>query len=159
MAQILLGLGSNIEPKTRLESALRALRQSFASVRESPWFESHALRGGANYLNLVVSAQTQLGIDEVNALLHSIEAQNGRERGNEASGCALDIDLLCFDQRLIDTPSIRLPRADLLEHAHVLWPVAELCPELKHPTAGMTYAELWQVRKDELLKNQTLWPI
>lgn len=159
MAQILLGLGSNIEPQTRLKSALRTLRQSFDSVRESPWFESHALRGGANYLNLVVSGQTQLSIDELRILLHQIEDQNGRERGNEASGCALDIDLLCFDQKLIDTPEIRLPRADLLEHAHVLWPVAELCPELIHPTAGLSYAELWQARKDELLKNQTLWPI
>ena len=159
MTQILLGLGSNIEPQARLQSALDALRNSFDSVKESPWFESHALRGGANYLNLVVSAETQLGIAEVNALLHRIENHNGRERGNEVSGCALDIDLLCFDQKLIDTPDLRLPRADLLEHAHVLWPVAELCPELTHPTAGMTYAELWQARKDELLKSQTLWPI
>ena len=159
MAQILLGLGSNINPHARLQSALDALHQSFESVSESPWFESHALRGGANYLNLVVSAHTQLSIDEVRALLHQIEDQNGRERGNEASGCALDIDLLCFDQQVITGVDYQLPRADLIEHAHVLWPVSELCPNLVHPESGATYKQLWQQRRESLLKDQTLWPI
>ena len=159
MAQILLGLGSNIDPQARLQSALDALHQSFESVSESPWFESHALRGGANYLNLVVSAQTKLSIDEVRSLLHQIEDQNGRQRGNEATGCALDIDLLCFDQQVIRTAEYQLPRADLIEHAHVLWPTAELCPELTHPESGATYQQLWLERRESLLKDQTLWPI
>ncbi len=159
MAQILLGLGSNFDPRTRLQNALDALHQSFESVSESPWFESHALRGGANYLNLVVSAQTQLSIEAVRTLLHQIEDQNGRQRDNEASGCALDIDLLCFDQQVISTADYHLPRADLTEHAHVLWPMAELCPEGVHPESGTTYRQLWLQRKESLLKDQTLWPI
>lgn len=159
MAQILLGLGSNINPRARLQSALDALHQSLESVSASPWFESHALRGGANYLNLVVSARTELSIDEVRTLLHQIEDQNGRQRGHEASGCALDIDLLCFDQQVIETAEYQLPRADLTEHAHVLWPMAELCPERVHAESGTTYRQLWLQRKESLLKDQTLWPI
>lgn len=159
MADILLGLGSNIDPRTRLDSALSALNKDFESLSESPWFESHALRGGANYLNLVVRAQTQLQLDEVSELLRRIEDQNGRERGNESEGCALDIDLLCFDQQIISSGVYQLPRADLLDHAHVLWPTAELCPDARHPESGLTYKQLWQERKATLLKEQTLWPI
>lgn len=159
MTQILLGLGSNEQPRERLSNALVALRTEFQQVVESPWFESHALRGGANYLNLVVHANTDLSVDQVRQRLQMIEDANGRARGNEAACCALDIDLLCYGQLQQVSDLYRLPRADLLEHAHVLWPVALLCPELKHPTTGTTYAELWQRRKDDLLRNQTLWPI
>lgn len=159
MAEILLGLGSNIDPRRRLGSALSALEGAFGSLSESPWFESHALRGGANYLNLVVRAHTQLQLDEVRVLLRRIEDQNGRERGNESKGCALDIDLLCFDQQIISKGEYQLPRTDLLEHAHVLWPTAELCPDTRHPASGITYKQLWQERKATLLKEQTLWPI
>lgn len=159
MAQILLGLGSNIEPRKQLNQALLDLGHAFDNVEVSPWFESHALRGGANYLNLVVRAQTDLSLDQVRTTLNRIEDENGRERGNEASGCALDIDLLCFDQLKIATADYQLPRTDLVEHAHVLWPAAELCPDMLHPGLGVSFAQLWSERRELLLKNQNLWPI
>jgi len=159
MAQILLGLGSNINPRERLNNALHSLGQRLSAVETSRWFESHALRGGSNYYNLVVKAETDLSIDEIRALLYQIEDENGRERGNEATGCALDIDLLCYDAQQLETSEYQLPRADLLEHAHVLWPVAEICPEQNHPGLGISYSDLWHERKGDLLKNQTLWPI
>ena len=88
MAQILLGLGSNHQAEARLTNALNRLEQELDQLTPSDWFESHALRGGANYLNLVASASTDLSIDELRKLLHQIEDEQGRTRGDEDRRCA-----------------------------------------------------------------------
>jgi len=157
MAQILLGLGSNHQAEARLTNALNRLEQELDQLTPSDWFESHALRGGANYLNLVASASTDLSIDELRKLLHQIEDEQGRTRGDEDRRCALDIDLICYDRQQLTTEDYKLPREDIIEHAHVLWPLALLCPQETHPELGIPYAELWESRKDTLLRNQTLW--
>lgn len=159
MAAILLGLGSNQNAREHLAQALAALGQELDSLTSSGWFESHALRGGANYLNLVVSAQTDLSIEDLRQLLHRIEDEQGRTRGDEDKACALDIDLICYDRQQVSTAEYSLPRSDIIEHAHVLWPLSELCPEQTHPSLGISYQELWRERRDELLQTQSLWPI
>lgn len=159
MARILLGLGSNQDAQSRLTNALQRLEQELEQLQTSDWFESHALRGGANYLNLVASAHTDLSIAQLRELLHLIEDEQGRTRGDEDSGCALDIDLICYNRQQLTTEEYRLPREDITEHAHVLWPLALLCPDETHPELGIGYADLWETRKDKLLENQTLWPL
>lgn len=156
---IILGLGSNIEAQRRLNSALEQLRSSLFQLRESIWVESRALRGGANYLNLVVAAQTDLDLPNLLSRLQQIEQQQGRTRGDEDVACALDIDLLCYNRINGTCAGVELPRKDILEHAHVLCPLAQLCPEETHPELGTAYKELWQQRKDILLRTQTLWPL
>lgn len=159
MATILLGLGSNLNAEERLKGALKRLDETLDSLTTSPWFESHALRGGANYLNLVAAAQTELCIEDLRQLLHRIEDEHGRTRGDEDKACALDIDLICYDRKQIETADYCLPRSDITEYAHVLWPLSQLCPEQTHPRLGVSYAELWRARREELLQTQTLWPI
>ena len=159
MAAILLGLGSNLNAEARLKGALTRLDEELDALTTSPWFESRALRGGANYLNLVAAAQTELCIEDLRQLLHRIEDEHGRTRGDEDKACALDIDLICYDRQQINNADFCLPRSDITEHAHVLWPLSELCPEQTHPRLGISYAELWRERREELLQTQALWPI
>lgn len=159
MQSVLLGLGSNSNAKARLENALSALETIIVDLSVSPWYESHALNGGANYLNLVVRGQTELDAEQLLFALRDIEQANGRERDSGILSCALDIDLLCYNRITITTADVELPRRDILNHAHVLLPLSQLCPEEQHPTLGLSYERLWEERKTDLLSRQTLWKI
>ena len=73
-----------------------------------------------------------------------IEDACGRVRGAEKfSPRSLDIDLLLYDDQVIDSPPLRIPRSDILEYAFVLRPLAELAPGIKHPVTGRTLADHW----------------
>lgn len=156
MAEILLGLGSNCDARLHLSEAIGALRQELQDLRESPWYESAALNNcGDNYLNLVVAAHTDLSIAELLDLLKQLEIRAGRIR--KEPDCKLDIDLLCYGDQHGRFADCELPRRDIVEHAHVLKPLADLLPEACHPTLNRSYASLWSELADSLLENQTLW--
>ncbi len=55
----------------------------------------------------------------------------------------MDLDILLYDALICDEPRLKLPRPDLLKRAFMLGPLAELAPDLIHPTAGVTIGELW----------------
>ena len=67
----------------------------------------------------------------------------------------LDLDLLLYDYVVCETP-VTLPRAEIVNNAFVLWPLAELAPELIHPLVDKSYASLWQEYDKE---SQRLWPV
>jgi 2-amino-4-hydroxy-6-hydroxymethyldihydropteridine diphosphokinase len=55
----------------------------------------------------------------------------------------MDLDLLLYGDRVSHEPGLRLPRPDLVRRAYMLRPMAELAPEVRHPTLGLTMRELW----------------
>jgi 2-amino-4-hydroxy-6-hydroxymethyldihydropteridine diphosphokinase len=76
--------------------------------------------------------------------LREIEFTNGREiDAKKYSPRTLDLDLLLFDDLVLDTPA-QIPRAEITENAFVLWPLAEVAPDLKHPILKKSYQQLWQ---------------
>jgi 2-amino-4-hydroxy-6-hydroxymethyldihydropteridine diphosphokinase len=93
-------------------------------------------------------------LTELDRRLKFIEADNGRY-APERKGLTLDIDVLQFDDCVGDFHGLILPRAEILRNAFVLWPLALLAPERRHPVVGQSFAELWaQARID-----QQLWPV
>ena len=56
----------------------------------------------------------------------------------------MDLDVLLYGDLVCDEPELKLPRPDLLKRAYMLGPLAELAPQLVHPTAHLTIAELWR---------------
>ncbi len=157
MARIYISIGSNIEAQHYFNSAIKAINQYFSNVVLSSVFESEAVGfHGNNFLNMVVAADTKLDIAQVVALFKRIELDNGREVGaKKFAPRTLDLDLLLFDDCVTDTP-IELPRAEITKNAFVLWPLAEIAPELQHPVEKMTYQTLWN-HYDK--SKQKLWPI
>jgi 2-amino-4-hydroxy-6-hydroxymethyldihydropteridine diphosphokinase len=55
----------------------------------------------------------------------------------------MDLDILLFGDAVLGEPGLELPRPDLVRRAYMLGPLAELAPELRHPTLGATMRELW----------------
>lgn len=141
-----VGAGSNIDPAAHLREALRRLEHAFGPVSASAVYRSEAVGfDGNDFLNLVAAFRTTLPAREVVAELDRIEAAAGRRReGERFAARTLDLDLLMYDDAVVDEPGLKLPRDDILEYAFVLGPLAELAPELLHPVEGVTMRDLWR---------------
>jgi 2-amino-4-hydroxy-6-hydroxymethyldihydropteridine diphosphokinase len=145
MARIYLGLGSNINPEDNLRMGVRELEERYGELSISSVYRSRAVGfDGPDFLNLVVGCTTETGPQDVHAEIEAIHRKAGRERGSERfASRPLDIDLLLYDDLVIDDTPLHLPRSDVLEFSFVLRPLAELAPDLVHPVTGKTMAEHW----------------
>lgn len=146
MGTIYLGLGSNIDPEEHLGLAVRRLRERYGEIEASAVYRSAAVGfEGDDFLNLVVrlrSEETPVQICEEIERLHDL-AGRVRSAGKWASR-PLDIDLLLYDDLIVEEPPVRVPRSDVLDYSFVLRPMAELAPDLVHPVTGKTMLEHWQ---------------
>jgi 2-amino-4-hydroxy-6-hydroxymethyldihydropteridine diphosphokinase len=158
MHTIYISVGSNIDPRKYVAAALADLRACFSEVQQSSLYESQAVGfDGDNFLNLVVRAKTDMPIRQVVDCLHVIEARHGRDRhGPKFSSRTLDLDLLLYDDVICKTDGIHVPREEILYNAFVLYPLAEIAPELMHPTEQQSMAQLWQLFDKE---KQRIWKV
>ncbi len=146
MARIYISLGSNIDREANTRAGVQALREAFGDLQLSSVYESEAVGfEGAAFYNMVIACDTGLDVHAVNRVLAEIEDAHGRDRsGPRFSSRTLDLDLLLYDDLVINENGLCLPRDEILKNAFVLWPLAEIAPQLKHPVANKTCAELWQ---------------
>lgn len=146
MSVVYLGLGSNLEPESNLRLASRELRQRFSLQEISAVYQSAALGfDGADFLNAVACIETALTPLELHDELDLVHAAAGRKRGSRNYvSRTLDIDLLLYDQLVVDKPPIRIPRPDVLQFSFVLRPLSEIAPHYRHPVTGRTMREHWR---------------
>lgn len=146
MAQVFLGLGSNIDKNHNLASALQVLGQAFELVQVSDVYRSQAVGfDGADFFNLVVEIATELSVADLSQQLKAIEAEHGRCRGEEKfSARTLDIDILTYDQCVGVIDEVELPRDEIEKYAFVLRPLAEIAGQQLHPQLGLSYEQMWQ---------------
>lgn len=145
MARISISLGSNINPEHNIRQAVNALREHFGELVISPVYQTEAVGfEGEDFLNLVVCFDSLLDVFDVSARLKSIEDTLGRDRSQPRfSARAIDLDLLTFDDQVLDEGGVQIPRHEILENAFVLKPLSDICAELRHPQLGRSYRELW----------------
>ncbi|MCP5128960.1 MAG: 2-amino-4-hydroxy-6-hydroxymethyldihydropteridine diphosphokinase [Pseudomonadales bacterium] len=146
MSPVFLGIGSNIERERYIVAGLDALANLFGELALSSVYDSQAIGfSGQPFLNLVVGIATELSPGELSRRLRHIEMEHGRPaNATRYSPRHLDIDILTHGQLTGKVEGVELPRAEILENAFVLWPLAELAPEEVHPLAGKSYGALWQ---------------
>ena len=146
MATIYLGLGSNVEPELHLQQAVDELRTRFGDVELSPVYRSAAVGfEGEDFLNLVAGLESGLPAADIQAQIEDIHDLIGRQRGSDKFGPrSIDIDLLLYDDLVIDEPGLKIPRKDVLEYSFVLGPLADLAPDLLHPVTGRAIGEHWR---------------
>ena len=156
MARVCLSLGSNLGPReTYLRKALQALDKELGSLVKCssfyetlPWgFSSDSL-----FLNAAACFDTLLSPEEVLAVTQQIEKSLGRKeksrQGQYADRC-IDIDILLYDDRVIETPNMILPHPHMAERMFVLEPLAEIMPHMLHPQLRKTILQL----KEELAER------
>lgn len=145
MSHAYLSLGSNLEPLRHLPAALEALRERFGEILVSPAYRSRSVGfDGADFVNLAVGVETELSPHALNDWLHALEDRHGRRRDvPRYSDRTLDIDIVLYDDLVIDGPGhLQIPRREL-QHAFVLRPLADIAPHLRHPQSGIEMATLW----------------
>lgn len=137
MERVYLGLGSNLaEPQQQLRSALQAIAAlPHTELRAVSSFYLSDPLGPADqpcYLNAVAELDCALQPLELLDALQDIELNQGRVRKAERWGPrTLDLDILLFGQRLIAEPRLQVPHYHLHARAFVLYPLAELTPQLQ----------------------------
>lgn len=163
MTTLALSIGSNTDAESNIRAALNLLNLEFKNIRFSTTYESQAVGfDGDNFFNLVVLADTDMGLAAVAAFLKRLEDQLGRDRKKARfSGRTMDIDILLYGDESGMCCGIELPRPEVTENAYVLRPLSELLPDVVHPATGMSYQKLWQdydKSKQQLWAIETNWP-
>jgi len=140
-----LGLGSNINAETHIRAAIKELEEKFESVGLSPAYASTSVGfDGDDFINLVARIETDARPLELRRYLRDLEDRYGRKRDvPKFSDRSLDIDILIYDDLVLLSPKLELPRAEILKFSHVLKPLADLDPDLVHPTELRTIADIW----------------
>lgn len=138
MVRCYIGLGSNLEePRQQVSQALEELAQ----LPDSHLLDaSHLYRsdpvgppGQPDYINAVACLETGLEAHVLLDQLQGIEQAHDRVRKIHWGPRTLDLDLLLYGDETISTERLTVPHAFMTERNFVLWPLAEIAPELTLP--------------------------
>ncbi len=145
MQTVYLGLGTNLGDRRRnLEAAIQMLAPRVLVEVESRIYETPAwgYKEQPDFLNMVVKAQTDLPPSELLAHLKTIEGQLGRTETFRWGPRLIDIDILFYDELILQAPELVIPHAHLHERAFVLVPLRDIAPDLVHPGLRKNIREL-----------------
>lgn len=163
MSTAWLGLGSNINANAHIRAAIDELQKQFEEIELSPAYSSTAVGfDGDDFINLVARVETGLSPLDLRQFLRDLEDRYGRERDvPKFSDRSLDIDILLYDDLVLYSPVLEIPRAEIVKFAHVLKPLADLDPGLIHPTKQQSMIKIWDSSglDDTSLKAIGLVPI
>ena len=148
-----VALGSNLgDSRATLEAALETLNRTPGIIlqAQSSWYQTKAVGPPQpDYLNGCSLLHVQMTPQQLLETLLGIEAQFGRVRKERWGSRTLDLDLLLFDDVILDTqggeiPPLQLPHPRMRERAFVLVPLAEIAPDWIDPVSGCAIAQLVQ---------------
>ena len=154
MAIVYLGLGTNIgNRRGNLVKAAALLAERVGDIlalsgfmETEPWgFESENL-----FLNAAIKMETPLTPDELLSATQAIEREMGREKKSDDTyhDRVIDIDILLYDNRVIEQPGLIVPHPLMQERLFVMAPLAEIAPFERHPLLGQTFMELADSLRD-----------
>ena len=143
---VFLGIGSNLgDRKSFLDFAVRNLEDILSEIRVSRVYETDPMyvREQEPFLNAVVRGETTAGPAELLDMIQDIEKKAGRNReGAVRRGPrVLDIDILLYGDRRIETPRLVCPHPLIRERLFVLVPLLEIAPDCTEPGTGIHYRD------------------
>jgi 2-amino-4-hydroxy-6-hydroxymethyldihydropteridine diphosphokinase len=150
---VYIALGSNIGDREKnLRDALTLLRGSNIQITKlSSFYETEPVDylDQAWFLNAVLEAQTDLPAPELLRKLRTIETQMGSKKAFAKGPRLIDLDILLYNDSVIDTPELQVPHPRMLDRKFVLVPLAEIAPNLRHSTWPAPAAQMLQLTKDQ----------
>jgi 2-amino-4-hydroxy-6-hydroxymethyldihydropteridine diphosphokinase len=146
MAIVYLGLGSNLGVRAaNIAAAARKLEAQGVRVRKSSALtetEPYGVTEQPSFVNCVLECETELSPSKLIATTLRVEKELGRVRKKRWGPRSIDIDVLFYDDRIIDIKNLKVPHYDMQNREFVLAPLCELNPGLVHPALGVTVSEL-----------------
>ena len=135
---VYIALGSNLDnPLNQVCHAVTALDGLPKSclIAQSPWYRSAAIGPGEqpDYINGVACLKTSLSPECLLDALHTIECAQGRTRWQRWAARTLDLDILLYGDRIVATDRLQIPHPRLHQRNFVLYPLADLAPQLRLP--------------------------
>lgn len=140
-----LGLGSNLGNREwNIAKAIELLSQRIKIELTSSLYETEPVGylDQPRFLNAVCQVSTGLSPQALLAVAKGIESKLGRRPSFLNAPRTIDVDILFYDERVIDMPELTIPHPRLVERAFVLVPLMEIASHLVHPQNGNTIAEL-----------------
>ena len=148
---ILIGIGSNLaySPAATPRETAAAAVASFPAIGVrlialSNWYASEPVPASDQqwFVNAVATVACSVGPEALLGQLLRLETRFGRVRGEANAARTLDLDLLDYDSRRLDTAKLILPHPRLHQRRFVLEPLCEIAPDWRHPRLGLNIAEL-----------------
>lgn len=139
--RVYIGLGSNLEdPKAQILTAIediRAIAQT-SLVETSSLYRSPPMgpQDQPDYINAVIGVETELSPHALLNALQQIEQKHGRIRKRHWGERTLDLDILLFADKVINDTRLTVPHPGIADRAFVVYPLAEIAPDLQIPGLG-----------------------
>lgn len=145
-----IGIGSNLgNPAEHVRFAISQLMQlpsSRLAAASSLYKTAPVDADGDDYVNAVVCLLTALSPDNLLDRFHKLENVSGRKRTYRNAPRTLDLDLLLYDDKQINTPALILPHPRMTQRAFVLVPLLEIAPDVTIPGKGAAHDYLEPIR-------------
>jgi 2-amino-4-hydroxy-6-hydroxymethyldihydropteridine diphosphokinase len=154
LAEVYLSLGSNLGDRLRyLRRAIEKIGESDSVVirKISPVYETDPVGNSdqSRFLNLVILIKTTLKPLRLLDYLLDIEEKLGRERKEKWGPRTIDLDILLYDELIINSDRLTLPHPRMHQRRFVLVPLAQINPNLFHPLLKKSIEELLRLCPDQ----------
>jgi len=157
MSELVLGIGGNVADRLEWLQFTRnsIARQIGEIIKESGIVESApwGFKTEIWFLNQVLLVDTEMAPEKVIRAIHMIEQEAGRVRSGTYSDRTVDIDILLYDDLVLNTDYLEIPHPMMLQRRFVLEPLAAICPDRIHPVRQEKIKDLLlQLNDDEELR-------
>jgi 2-amino-4-hydroxy-6-hydroxymethyldihydropteridine diphosphokinase len=142
---VYIALGTNLgERSANLQEATRMLEKAVKTRRLSPIYETPpwGYLDQPAFLNQVLEVETDLSPQDLHSYTKQVESRVGRTKTFRFGPRKIDLDILFYDDLVLETENLAIPHPRIEGRGFVLVPMSDLAPDLRHPVLGKTILQL-----------------